>query len=168
MTRSVLLIIALLVGGGALPAAGQTPSVVPKLLPGTRTNVMSTIQGNAVTSTNGPLSNTTVRLRDVRLGRIVETQVTDKLGAFTFRAVEPGNYIVEVLGPDHTVLAATQVLNVNAGQALSAVVKLPFKIQPFAGILGGSTASAALIAAEAAASGLLATTTAGEPISPGK
>jgi hypothetical protein len=114
------------------------------------------------------LSNATVRLRDARFGRIVDTQVTDKTGGFAFKAVDSGNYIIEVLGPDRTVLAATKILNVNAGQALSAVVKLPFKIPPFAGILGNSTPSAAIVTTEAAASGLLATTTAGEPISPGK
>jgi hypothetical protein len=72
------------------------------------------------------------------------------------------------MGPDRTVLAATPVLNVNAGQSLSTVVKLPFKIPPFAGILGNSTPSAAIVTTEAAASGVLATTTAGEPVSPGK
>jgi hypothetical protein len=168
MIRSVLLIITLLGGGGALPAAGQTQLVAPKLLPGTRSSVLSSIQGNAVTSSNAQLGNAAVRLRDVRFGRIVDTQVTDKTGGFTFKAVDPGNYIVEVLGPDRTVLAATQVLSVNAGQALSTVVKLPFKIPPFAGILGNSTPSAAIVTAEAAASGVLATTTAGDPVSPGK
>jgi len=165
MTRSVLLIITLFVASGA---AAQTPLVAPKLLPGTRSSVLSSIQGNAVTSSNAELGNTAVRLRDVRFGRIVDTQVSDKTGAFTFKAVDPGSYIVEVMGQDRTVLAATQVLNVNAGQALSTVVKLPFKIPPFAGILGNSTPSAAIVTTEAAASGLLATTTAGDPVSPGK
>jgi len=168
MTRSVLLTLTLFVTGAALTAAGQAPIATPKLLPGTRSSVLSSIQGNAVTSSNAQLGNATVRLRDVRFGRITDTQVSDKMGAFTFKAVDPGSYIVEVLGQDRTVLAATQVLNVNAGQALSTVVKLPFKIPPFAGILGNSTPSAAIVTTEAAASGLLATTTAGDPVSPGK
>jgi hypothetical protein len=168
MTRSALLITMLLVAAGARSAAGQTSLVAPKLLPGTRISVLSSIQGSAVTSSNGQLSNAPIRLRDVRYGRIVDTQLTDKTGTFAFKAVDPGNYIVEVMGPDRTVLAATPVLNVNAGQSLSTVVKLPFKIPPFAGILGNSTPSAAIVTTEAAASGVLATTTAGEPVSPGK
>lgn len=40
---------------------------------------------------------------------------------------------------DQTVLAASQLLNVNAGEAVSAVVKVPFRIPPFAGLLGKTT-----------------------------
>lgn len=153
---------------GASLASAQSQFVVPKLLPGTHSSVFSTIQGNALNSVGGPLGYVTVRLRNVRFGRVIDTRVTDKTGAFEFKAVDPGNYIVEVMGTDRAVLAATQVLNVNAGQALSAVIKLPFRIPPFAGVLGNSTPSAAAVTSEAAASGVLATTTAGEPISPGK
>jgi hypothetical protein len=167
MTRSACLIVALLTAG-ALQASAQTPLAVPRLLPGTRSSVLSSIQGNAVTSSNGQLGNVTVRLRDVRFGRIMDTQVTDKTGAFVFKSIDPGSYIVEVMGTDRTVMAATQVMNVNAGQAMSAVIKLPFKIPPFGGILGNSTPSAAAVTSEAAASGVLGVTTAGEPISPGK
>ena len=167
MIRSAVLTV-LLFAAGVLPAAAQARSVAPKLLPGTRSSVLSTIQGNALTSANGQLANMAVRLRDVRNGRIIETQLTDKTGAFAFKTVDPGSYIVEVMGADRTVMAATQIMNVNAGQALSAVVKLPFKIPPFAGLLGNSTPSAAAVTTEAAASGVLATTAAGEPISPRK
>ena len=37
---------------------------------------------------------------------------------------------------DQTVLAASQLINVNAGEAVSTLVKLPFRIPPFAGMLG--------------------------------
>ena len=49
-----------------------------------------------------------------------------------FRTVDPGSYIVELLGDGDTVLAASQLLNVNAGEAISTVVKLPFQLPPFA------------------------------------
>jgi hypothetical protein len=49
------------------------------------------------------------------------------------------------------------MLNVNAGEAVSAVVKLPFRIPPFAGLMGGaSTPTAAAVTTEAAASGIAA------------
>jgi hypothetical protein len=142
--------------------------VVPKQLLGAHSNMLSTIQGQALTSSGGQLGSVPVRLRDVRFGRIVDSQITDKTGAFVFQAVDPGNYVVELMNVDRTVMAATQVLNVNAGQAISAVLKMPFRIPPFAGVLGNSTPSAAAVTSEAAASGVLATTTVGEPISPGK
>ena len=167
MTRSALLTV-LVLAVGAAQAAAQPKFVVPKLLPGTHSSVLSSIQGNALTSSNAQLGNVTVRLRDVRFGRILETQVTDKTGAFAFKSVDPGSYIVEVMSTDRTVMAATQVMNVNAGQAMSAVVKLPFRIPPFGGILGNSTPSAASVTTQAAASGVLGVTAAGEPISPGK
>ena len=122
-----------------------------------RTDTFTTIQGNALNSTNGALNDVAVRLRDARFGRIVDTQQTDKSGLFAFKAIDPGTYIVEVMANDQSVLAASQLLNVNAGEAVSAVVKLPFRIPPFAGVLGStSTPSATAVAAEAAASSIAA------------
>ena len=129
---------------------------------------LTSIQGNALSSTNGQMNNIVVRLRDARLGRIVDTQLTDKSGLFAFKALDPGSYIVEIMANDQkTVLAASQLLSVNAGEAVSAVVKLPFRIPPFAGILGQgtSTPTAAAVATAAAASGVAAVV-ATIPISP--
>jgi len=128
----------------------------PHLLPGTRPNVFTTIQGNALNSTNGVLADSPVRLRDVRFGRIVDTTMTDKAGLFTFRNVDPGSYVVELVGKDQTILAASQILNVDSGGVVSAIVKLPFRIPPFGGLLGHSAASSLAVASAAAASGLLA------------
>ncbi len=139
----------------------------PALLPGTRESVFSMIQGNALSSTNGILANATVRLRDARIGQILETQLTDRAGLFTFRAIDPGTYVVELLGNDQsTVLAASQMLAVNAGQMVSAIVKLPFRIAPMAGVLGHTTASATTVSSAAAASGVLASRVTGIPTSP--
>lgn len=132
-----------------------------RLLAGTRVN-FSTIQGNALSSTNGQLPNAAVRLRDARFGRIIDAQVSDKSGLFSFRVSDPGNYIVEMMGGDQTVLAASQVLSVNAGEAVSAVVKLPFRVPPFAGILGQSTSSALAVVTEAATSTIASVAMAGD------
>ena len=162
----------------SLPVAAQNPvTTAPpttsrnatrggtKLLPGTRSNVLTTIQGNALTSTNGQLTDGVVRLRDARTGRIVDVQSTDKAGLFAFHDVEPGSYIVELMAQDQTtVLAASQILSVNAGEAVSAIVKLPFRVPPFAGIMGSSsTPSMAALTAQAATSGIVAVTPIGEP-----
>ena len=131
---------------------GTTPTV----LPGTPASAFTTIQGNALSSTNGQLANTIVRLRDARLGRIVDTQVTDRAGLFAFNAVDPGIYVVELVGNAQTVLAASQVLSANAGDVVSAIVRLPFRIPPSEGLLGHGASQAATISALAAASGVLA------------
>jgi hypothetical protein len=136
----------------------------PRILPGTSASVFSAIQGSALTSTNGILPNANVRLRNARIGQIVESQVTDRSGIFSFRSVDPGSYIVEVLGSDrNTVLAASQLLYVGPGEAISALVKLPFKTAPLGGVLGQSVSSATLITSQAAASGVLAAQVAGAP-----
>ncbi len=147
-----------------------TPSTGPvnpdaRIIPGTGTEWFSNISGNALTSTNGILTDATVRLRDARFGRIVDVTVTDKAGVFVFRQVSPGTYVIELVGPDGSVLAASQLLNVNAGDVVSAVVKLPFRT-PLVGALGNKTSTAAIIAATAAASGVLATRVVGTDVSP--
>jgi hypothetical protein len=182
MTSINCVIGAALVMSGAMPAYAQQPATgaavavkapatvahatPPRLLPGTRIDVLTTIQGHALDSTNGQLPQTLVRLRDARIGRIVESQLTDKDGLFVFKALDPGSYIVEMMANDQSVLAASPLINVNAGEAASAVVKLPFHLPPFAGVLGNQSASAAAMMLTAAASGVLATTLSGQPVTP--
>ena len=55
-------------------------------------------------------------------------------------------------------LAASQVLNAGAGETVSTVVKLPFRIPPIGGPLRRlEPSSAATVTSQAAASGVLAT-----------
>jgi hypothetical protein len=150
---------------GVKPPTPGVKAVASRVVGG-RPGVLTTIQGNALDSTNGALPTTMVRLRDARLGRIVDTQLTDSTGMFAFKGVDPGSYIVEIMGNDQGILAASQMLNVSAGDAISAVVKLPFRISPFAGVFGNSTASAILVTAAAASAGVLSAA-ATQSVSPG-
>jgi hypothetical protein len=136
---------------------GRSPRELPQILPGTRANAFATIQGNALTATDGVLSDGFVRLRDARVGQIVEWQVTDGAGLFAFRSINPGSYVVEIVGEDEaSVLAAGQVLNVGAGQVVSTIVKLPFRTPGLAGIFGSSASSADNVTSQAGAAGVLA------------
>src|SRR4051794_10713661 len=135
--------------------AGGRARAVRMVLPGTKPGILSIIQGNALTSTNASLPDSVVRLRDARFGRIVDTQMTDKSGLFAFKTVDPGSYIVEIVSADRSVLAASQLLTVDAGQAVSAVVKLPFGI-PMGVIGAGSTPTATVITTQAALSSVVA------------
>jgi hypothetical protein len=140
-----------------------------RLLPGTRGGLLSTIQGNALNATNGSLPDSLVRLRDARFGRIIETQATDKAGLFAFKVLDPGSYIVEIVNPgDSAVLAASQLISVNLGEAVSAVVKLPFRAVPYGGILGTTAPQAVAVTTSAATSGILSAviTNQAEPVSP--
>ena len=99
MRRTLLIMASAVLLAAPLSAQAPAAAAASKLLPGTRIGVFSSIQGNAVNSTNGALTNTLVRLRDARYGHIVDRVVTDKVGSFTFRGVDPGNYVVEVMNP---------------------------------------------------------------------
>lgn len=145
--------------GGATPA-----NAVPRLLPGAKAGILSSIQGSALNSTNGAMPDTLMRLRNARLGRIVGTTITDKSGLFTFSGVEPGSYVVEMMGPaNDAVVAATPIIDVGAGQSASTVLKLPFRIPPFGGVLGHTVPSAIAVSSAAAAAGVLAGSVAGAP-----
>jgi hypothetical protein len=101
-----------------------------------RPGALATIQGHALNSTNGLLRNSLVRVRDVRFGRMVHLALTDRVGAYSFTGLEPGNYIVEIVSTNQTPLAATNLINVNAGETVESVVKLPFKPTMVGNILG--------------------------------
>jgi hypothetical protein len=152
----------------ATPAVAARPSavaVVTRPVP-TKVSAFVTILGNALDSGNGQLANATVRLRDARFGRIVDTQVTDESGMFAFKDLEPGSYIVEVIANDQSILAASQLLNVQGGETVTAVVKLPFHVPPFAGLMGTTTTrSAVALVLEAASMGITAIMPT-DPISP--
>jgi len=143
--------------GPGIPSTGQPGgAVTTRALASARSISLTTIQGNTLTSTNGVLPNVVVRLRDARAGRIRDTQTTDRAGLFAFHSIEPGTYVVEIVGSDQTILAASQLLNVDAGETVSAIVKLPFSMPLLGGLLGHTVQSAAAVAAAAAASGVLA------------
>jgi len=149
--------------------ANVTPnsSATARLLPGTRSGVLSTIEGKAMTAVNTPMSGTTVRLRNARAGTIVNTMTTDRFGAFAFRDLDPGTYVVELMN-NNAVIASSPLLNVGTGDAISALVRVPFTTSPIAGVLGSSqTAAAAItnaaqvVTAAAAASNVAAQTLVG-------
>jgi hypothetical protein len=175
MSRLFATATALFVAAGSWSVAARQPapvgirpgakSVLPRV-GDARSNVLTVIQGKALDSDNNPLPGTLVRLRDARFGRVIETQLTDKSGMFTFKVVDPGSYIVELLGQDRTLLAASQILNVNAGDTVSAVVKLPFRVTPFAGLLSSFIAPSAAIIATLAASTGIAAVVPTAPVSP--
>jgi Carboxypeptidase regulatory-like domain len=137
-------------------ARSVAKSVVPRVA-AARSNAPIVIRGNVLDSDNGPLPGRLVRLRDARLGRVVETRLTDESGRFAFTVVDPGSYIVELLGQERTPLATSQILTVDFGDTVSAVVKLQIRVKPFAGFLSSSIApAAAVIATQAAAMGITA------------
>jgi hypothetical protein len=94
------------------------------------------IQGSAVNSSNGALVNTLVRVRNARSGRIASQSLTDKLGAYTFKGLDPGSYVVELVSQSQTTIAASSLISANAGETVTAVVKLSFNPSSLGNIIG--------------------------------
>ena len=141
------------------PAASvQAPAVRvtrPVVLPGTPSSAFAAIVCQALTASDHPISNVVLRLRDARVGRIVTALRTDAEGRVTFDPIDPGSYIIELLGDDQSIRATSQLLHINAGESVAAIVRLPSRLAAFALVLGHSAPHAAAIAA-AAAAGILA------------
>jgi uncharacterized protein (DUF2141 family) len=127
---------------------------------------LGTIQGNALDSTNRKMVDAKMRLRDARFGHIVDTQLTDKSGIFTFSKLEPGSYIVEIMADDHSILAASELINVDGGQVVSTLVKLPFRVPAAAGAAGATAKSNAWIIATQALASSIAAVVPTRPVSP--
>ncbi len=125
----------------------------------------SVIQGNSLTALGGPLPNASLRLRDIRSGRLVQETTSDEAGVFTFKHVNPGTYIVELLSDKQIVLATSDILIVDDDRLVATVVKLPMRM-PVSGLLDGGKGALVIITAAAASAGLLATSTVGQPVSP--
>ena len=178
MNRLTYLAAGALVAATSLPAvAQQQPSTVPqaridspRVVSRSTSSRFATIEGLAVrrgrgtsasSAVNAPgapegdrIPNVLVRLRDARFGRPVDTQLTDTNGAFLFRAVNPGNYMVEIVGINQSAIAATQLISANAGETVSAVVRLPEQRPSFAALLGEQS-TPALTTTQAGITGLV-------------
>jgi hypothetical protein len=124
----------------------------------------ATVEGHALNSTNSPLPRARVRLRDARTGRIVAEQLTSDNGAFTFGSLDTGLFVVELVGQDNFVLAASPLVQSNPGQTAMTVVRLPSrKTQQSAGGAHSVSLAATIISA-AAAAGVLAMAATGRDV----
>jgi hypothetical protein len=168
MSRFLPVTLVVIFAASGLPLAAQQPqlasatsTVARVAAPRSKGVGLGTIQGNALDSTNRKMVGARMRLRDARFGQIVGTQLTDKSGIFTFQKLEPGSYIVEIMADDQSVLAASDLLNVDGGQVVSAIVTLPFR-PPAAGT---ARSTAWIIATQAIASSIAAVVPT-RPVSP--
>jgi hypothetical protein len=146
LTVSLTLSTVVMLVGTAFPVAAQQPAtsvaVRAAMRAALRASTLATINGHALNSVSAALRNTLVRLRDVKFGRIAGSQLTDHLGAYSFKGLDAGNYIVEIVGTDQSSLAATNLISANAGETLNSVVRLPLKASVLANMVGGQASPA--------------------------
>jgi carboxypeptidase family protein len=81
-----------------------------------------TLNGVAQGADRAPLSNYTVRVRDVADGQIAGTTTSSGAGEFTFTGLQPGNYVVEVVDAGGQVVGLSPTLGVTTGSAMTVTI----------------------------------------------
>lgn len=127
--------------------------------------VFTSIEGSALRADSSKFAGALVRLRDARIGRIVQLQHADDDGLFRFKPIDRGSYIVELLANEKTVLAASPLVSVNAGEIAQTTVREPMDLSAIASV-AGFAAHAADVQAAAATSGILASQQTVDDVSP--
>jgi hypothetical protein len=105
------------------------------------------VVGYVRTSMNAPLGFAHLVLRDIATGLVEARATADEKGRFTFLDVLPSGYVVELLGPDGSVLAVSEQLPVALGDVRQTLMRTPTDLGAFRVL--GSTAQAPVAAAEA-------------------
>jgi hypothetical protein len=96
-----------------------TPGAIAAL--GGRDNALV---GLAQNSLNASIPHARVVLRDIRTGEALQQATADELGQFWFVDLEASEYVVELLGPDGSVVAASEVVTTSKGRLLRTVVRV--------------------------------------------
>jgi len=120
------------------------------------------VVGTAWRSDTTPYGQARLRLRNVTTGRGASRAVADREGHFRFEDVDPGPYVVELVGDGDRVLALSDLFAVTPGQQVQTVVRLSTRT-PWVGGFFGNVAAAAIAAASTL--GITATGSNGQPIS---
>jgi hypothetical protein len=80
--------------------------------------------GLAQNSLNASIPHARVVLRDIRTGEALQQATADELGQFWFIDLAASEYVVELLGADGSVVAASEVVTTSKGRLLRTVVRV--------------------------------------------
>ncbi len=100
------------------------------------------IVGEARGPDRAPLPEGRLQLRSLRAGEVVRRLLADGDGRFAFRSVEPGTYVVELMGADDTVLALSEAVTIGANEVIETLVQSTDRTRTFGWWLGSTTSSA--------------------------
>jgi hypothetical protein len=85
---------------------------------------MATLNGRAATALNQPVPFARVVLRSIVTGQVQAQATADSNGRFTFGDVLTSGYVVEMIGIDGSVIAASQMVGTSGGGTQQAVVRV--------------------------------------------
>src|SRR5439155_6571228 len=114
----------------------------PLLLAAVRQQNLGEVAGKAVVE-GKPLNNITVRLRNVDNGRLVGDMRTNDQGEFRFTGLPVGNYVVETVAPNGTLLGTSPRIALVAGAMVATGVTVSTSAAAAAAVGVGGAAGAA-------------------------
>jgi len=144
----------------AAPAAGAGGSVsadtrpVPARVPGSRPAAPAGIRAGAIigvawNAVNRPIPGARVRLRNVVTGRVPLTAIASDTGQFTFKGVESGSYLIELVTENGKILTVGHPFTIAAGETVATFVRLAARPPWFEGFFGNAASAVASTAASA-------------------
>jgi hypothetical protein len=92
--------------------------------------------GLAQNSLNASIPRARVVLRDIRTGEALQQATADELGQFWFVDLGASDYVVELLGADGSVVAASEVVKTSKGHLLRTVVRVAAAATAVLAVLG--------------------------------
>lgn len=155
-----------------VPAAGAGGPVSPDAraasarVSGSRGAGLSTrpgaIVGVAWNAVNRPIPGARVRLRNVVTGKVPTTAVASDTGQFTFKNVESGSYLIELVAENGQILTVGHPFTLGEAETVATFVRLPARPPWFEGFFGNA---ASAVAATAASAGVTAIAPEAKPCS---
>ena len=120
--------------------------------------------GRAIAQTNGtisgiasvdgkPLANVTVRLRNVDTGQLVGNTTSNAQGQFSFTGLGPGNFVVETVSANGTILGTSTAIALTAAAMVATGITVATTAAALAA--AGGVGAAAVGAGAAAGGGAL-------------
>jgi hypothetical protein len=85
---------------------------------------LNAIVGRARTLTNQPVPYGRMILRNTRTGLIEARTTADQEGRFSFLDVSQSGYVIELVGADGSVIASSELVNLNNGDLRQATVRV--------------------------------------------
>lgn len=119
---------------------------------------LNALLGFARTALNAPIPYARLALRDIRTGQIVARVTADEHGQFSFLDLDASSYIVELIGADGSVLAASPMVSMLVGDVRRTEIRTAAAATTVSTSLGDKlTATAPQATATAADSGVTRT-----------
>ena len=101
---------------------------------------LNALVGIARTSLNVPIPYAQVVLRNIRTGQVLGRATANQQGQFSFLDLDSNVYVVELLGPDGSVVAASPMVSLARGDVRQTEVRVAAAAATVVASLGSTTA----------------------------